>query len=291
MALSLKPDSDSVGASANGAGDHVGLPPGSGSEPAVPIQRDDGPEFGADGAPPAELSDSAVVMPFATATPAAQRPTPTSHWRALLDATDDAFTDAQLLEMMLESFLPQGAAPAVAGRLLKRFGSLAGVVAAEPCQMRDFPMIPDMAIGFLRAVRAVAVRMAREEVVDRQVLDNWDRVITYLRTTMAHRRVEQLRILFLDRSNALIADEVLHEGTIDHTPVYPREIVKRALTLDASALIMVHNHPSNQHRPSPSDVAMTEAVRQALELVGIVLHDHLIIARRGHSSFRRLGLL
>ncbi|TVR78116.1 MAG: DNA repair protein RadC [Rhodospirillales bacterium] len=240
--------------------------------------------------PAAELSDSAVLAPL-TAAASTSHPAPPLRWHELLDGTEDALSDQRLLALLLQVFLPPGGASALTGRLLDRFGSLAGVIAAEPCQLRDFPAVPEAAIGFLKAMRAVAVRMARAEVVERRVLDNWDRVIAYLRTTMAHRRVEQLRVLFLDRANAMIADEVLHEGTIDHTPVYPREIVKRALTLDASALIMVHNHPSNQYRPSPSDVAMTETVRQALELVGIVLHDHLIIARRGHSSFRRLGLL
>jgi DNA repair protein RadC len=134
-------------------------------------------------------------------------------------------------------------------------------------------------------------RLAREEVSERPALDNWDKLVDYLRTTMAHRMVEQFRLLFLDRRNVLIADEVQSQGTIDHTPLYPREVVKRALALDCSALVMVHNHPSNHPAPSKPDIEMTKKVRDALDRVGIVLHDHLIISKRGHTSFRQMGLL
>ena len=130
-----------------------------------------------------------------------------------------------------------------------------------------------------------------EEISARPIVDSWDKLIAYLRTAMAHETVEQFRILFLDRCNVVIADEVQHRGTIDHTPAYPREVVKRALALDASAIIMVHNHPSNHPVPSKADIEMTRTVRQIVDSLGIVLHDHIVISRRGHTSFRQMGLL
>jgi DNA repair protein RadC len=123
------------------------------------------------------------------------------------------------------------------------------------------------------------------------VITNWDKLLVYLRATMAHKTVEQFRCLFLDRSNVLLADEMQNEGSIDHTPVYPREVVKRALILDASAVIMVHNHPSNHSNPSKSDIEMTKRIKNALEGIGVVLHDHVIVTKKGHTSFRILGLL
>jgi DNA repair protein RadC len=142
-----------------------------------------------------------------------------------------------------------------------------------------------------KALRISAARLIREDLTERPVLDSWDKLVDYLRAAMAHKMIEQFRLLFLDRRNVLIADEVQHEGSIDHTPVYPREVVKRALALDASALVMVHNHPSNHPQPSKPDIDMTRQVRDALDRVGVVLHDHLIISRRGHTSFRQMGLL
>jgi DNA repair protein RadC len=146
-------------------------------------------------------------------------------------------------------------------------------------------------ITLFKALRIFGARLVREDLTERPALDDWDKLIAYLRAAMAHRMIEQFRLLFLDRRNVLIADEVQHEGSIDHTPVYPREVVKRALALDASALVMVHNHPSNHPQPSKPDIEMTRQVREALEKVGVVLHDHLIMSRRGHTSFRQLGLL
>ena len=123
------------------------------------------------------------------------------------------------------------------------------------------------------------------------MITNWDKLLVYLRATMAHKTVEQFRVLFLDRTNVLLADEMQNEGTIDHTPVYPREVVKRALILDATAVIMVHNHPSNRLDPSKADIEMTKRIKNALDAVGILLHDHVIVSKAGHTSFRLLGLL
>ena len=179
----------------------------------------------------------------------------------------------------------------VATQLISRFETFGSVISARAEQIRNATDIGPEAIDFLRLVRAAGTRLAREECSERPIVDSWDKLIGYLRTAMAHEMVEQFRVLFLDRRNVLIADEVQHRGTIDHTPVYPREVVKRALDLDASAIIMVHNHPSNHPAPSKADIEMTRTVREIVESLGIVLHDHIVISRRGHTSFRQLGLL
>lgn len=208
-----------------------------------------------------------------------------------LAGPDEQLPDYELLEMLLFFAIPRIDTKPLAKQLLERFGSLGGVVNAAPEQLAEFERIDHFAVTLFKALRAFATRLVKEDLAEKPALDNWDKLIAYLRATMAHRMVEQFRLLFLDRRNVLIADEVQHQGTIDHTPVYPREVVKRALALDASALVMVHNHPSNHPAPSKPDIEMTRQVREALEKVGVVLHDHLIISRRGHSSFRQMGLL
>ena len=140
-------------------------------------------------------------------------------------------------------------------------------------------------------MQEVAVRLSKEEIIDKPVLSSWQALINYCRTAMAHRKTEQIRILYLDRKNVLIADELQGEGTVDHTPVYPREVVKRALDLHASALILVHNHPSGNTAPSQGDIAMTKEIQDACAKLNITIHDHLIIGKKGHSSFKSLGLL
>ena len=208
-----------------------------------------------------------------------------------LAGADNALPDYELLELLLFFAVPKIDTKPIAKQLLSRFGSLAGVVNASAEQLGEIERMDHFTIVLFKALRIFAARLVREDLTERPVLDNWDKLIAYLRAAMAHRMVEQFRLLFLDRRNVLIADEVQHEGSIDHTPVYPREVVKRALALDASALVMVHNHPSNYPHPSKPDIEMTRQVRDALDRVGIVLHDHLIISRRGHTSFRQLGLL
>ncbi len=179
----------------------------------------------------------------------------------------------------------------LAHKLLDRFQTLAGVFNAELHQLADLGPIDRDIYNAFQAVRGVAGHLARQEIVEKPVITNWDKLIVYLRTTMAHKTVEQFRALFLDRSNVLLADEMQSEGTIDHTPVYPREIVKRGLILDASAVLIVHNHPSNRPNPSQGDIEMTKAIKNALDSVGMVLHDHVIVTKSGHTSFRMLGLL
>ena len=208
-----------------------------------------------------------------------------------LAGTDEALPDYELLELLLFFAVPKIDTKPMAKDLLGRFGSLAGVVNASAEQLAETDKMDHFVITLFKALRVFGARLVREDLTERPVLDNWDKLIAYLRAQMAHRMVEQFRLLFLDRRNVLIADEKQHEGSIDHTPVYPREVVKRALALDASALVMVHNHPSNHPQPSKPDIEMTRIVRDALDRVGVVLHDHLIISRRGHTSFRQLGLL
>lgn len=208
-----------------------------------------------------------------------------------LSGTDEGLPDYELLELLLFFAVPKIDTKPIAKDLLARFGSLAGVVNATAEQLTEIERTDHFTITLFKALRVFAARLVREDLTERPVLDNWDKLIAYLRAQMAHRNIEQFRLLFLDRRNVLIADEKQHEGSIDHTPVYPREVVKRALALDASALVMVHNHPSNHPQPSKPDIEMTRIVRDALERVGVVLHDHLIISRRGHTSFRQLGLM
>lgn len=181
---------------------------------------------------------------------------------------DNGLPDYELLELLLFFSIPKIDTKPIAKQLLGRFGSLAGVVNASAEQLAEFQRMDHFTITMFKALRIFAARLVLEDLTDRPVLENWDKLVAYLRAAMAHRMIEQFRLLFLDRRNVLIADEVQHEGSIDHTPVYPREVVKRALALDASALVMVHNHPSNHPQPSKPDIEMTRQVRDALDRVG-----------------------
>ncbi len=216
-------------------------------------------------------------------------------WKAicsrLLAVSDESVSDVDLLALLLSYLGSAVNSRELAGRLIERFGSFGSVVTAKHDKTAESMEIGPAAAEFFALVRAAGTRLAREEICSRPVLDAWDKLIAYLRTTMAHQRVEQIRILFLDRCNVLIADEVQHTGTIDHTPVYPREVAKRALALDATAIIMVHNHPSNHPAPSRADIEMTRTIQDTMSRLGIILHDHIIVSRRGHTSFRTMGLL
>jgi DNA repair protein RadC len=203
----------------------------------------------------------------------------------------DGMPDYELLEMLLTQAIPRRDVKPLAKELLARFGSFAGVITAEPERLLAISGMGESAVAALKVVRAAAVRLLREEATGRDVIGSWDKLVDYCRAAMAHETVEQLRLLFLDRKNALIADEVQQRGTVDHTPVYVREVVKRALELGASALIMVHNHPSGDPTPSRGDIEMTQQVKDALDKIGIALHDHVVIGRKGHESFRAKGLL
>ncbi|MGQ3314333.1 RadC family protein [Reyranella sp.] len=195
-------------------------------------------------------------------------------------------TEQDLLAGLLAS--AQGSEQASA--LLQHFPSIGHVIAAEAAQLRAFGLT-GRDIAALRLVREIACRMARSEVRRRPVLTNWQALIAYLQMAMAGEQVEQFRILFLDTKNNLIADEVQQRGTVNHTPVYPREVIKRALTLNASALIVVHNHPSGDPKPSRDDIEMTRELKAAAKSLEIELHDHVVIGHGTHASFRSLGLL
>jgi len=209
----------------------------------------------------------------------------------LLSAGPEALLDHELLEMVLFLALPRRDTKPIARALLARFGSFANAIAAPLPELREIEGLGEAGAAALRVVQAAALRLARAEVMDRPVLNNWDRLIAYLSAALARERVEQFRVLFLDTRNRLIADEAQARGTVNHTPVYPREVVRRALELQATALILVHNHPSGDPTPSRADIEMTREVKAAAASLGIVLHDHLVVGNGRHLSFRREGLL
>lgn len=209
----------------------------------------------------------------------------------LLDRGGASLADYEVLEFLLFGARARGDMKPLAKKLLERFGSLSKVFTAEPEVLAQVPGMGRASIAALKIVVEAAERLAREEAMAGDIISSWDKLLAYCRQTMAHQKIEQFRLLFLDKRNCLIADEVQQQGTIDHTPVYTREVVKRALELGAAALILVHNHPSGDPQPSAADIAMTEELRSAAEKLGIVIHDHLVIGRAGHASFRSLGLL
>lgn len=203
----------------------------------------------------------------------------------------DAVPDYELLEMVLYRALPRGDTKPLAKQLLQRFGDLNHVLAAPPARLREVAGVGARVIFELKLMEAVGHRMARAQVIGKPILSSWDALLRYCQTAMAHRDLEQFRVLYLDRKNVLIADEPQASGTVDHVPVYPREVVKRALELNASALILVHNHPSGDPSPSQADIEMTYAIRDAAQVLGLVIHDHLIIGKAREISFRAEGYL
>lgn len=208
-----------------------------------------------------------------------------------LNGGAQAMPDYELLEMVLFRAIPRRDVKPLARALLDSFGDFNGVLSAPADRLASVPGIGDAVICELKIIEAAAHRLARARVSGRQVLSSWDALLDYCHTTMAHRETEQFRIFYLDRKNVLIADEEQARGTVDHVPVYPREVVKRALQLNASALILVHNHPSGDPTPSDQDITMTGAVQAALETMGITLHDHIIIGKSCELSFRSHGYL
>lgn len=203
----------------------------------------------------------------------------------------EALADYELLELLLFQSRPRGDVKPLAKALIRRFETFAGVLAAQPAELAMVDGIGEASIVALKTVQAAALRMSRQELIDRPVISSWKKLLEYCHAAMAHEKIEQFRLLFLDGKNALIADEVQQRGTVNHTPVYTREVVKRALELGASAIVMVHNHPSGDPTPSKDDIAMTKEVAAAAEKLGIALHDHLIIGRKGHSSLKSMGLI
>ena len=242
----------------------------------------------------------------------AAAPPPKPHYRGhrgrlqarLLDAGPGALQSYELLELLLAPGDPLGDTKPLAKALLDRYdGNLARALTAPLEELRKIEVevevrgrkrmkrLGDPAIAALKAAQALAHLLLLDEVKKQPVLSSWKQVISYVRAAMAHERTEQFRILFLDKKNILLRDEVQQRGTVDHAPVYPREVVKRALELGASALILVHNHPSGDPTPSRADIEMTKDVQKAAAALGLVVHDHIVIGRDGHASLRTLGLM
>lgn len=203
----------------------------------------------------------------------------------------EAMPDYELLEMVLFRANARADMKPLGRRLLDTFGDFNAVLSAPPERLRKVQGVGDAVIAELKLVEAAARRLARSRVMQRPVLSSWTALIDYCHTAMAHRETEQFRVLYLDRKNVLIADEAQGEGTVDHVPVYPREVVKRALELNASALILVHNHPSGDPTPSRADVDMTQEIERAASALSITVHDHIVIGKSTEVSFRATGLL
>ncbi len=202
-----------------------------------------------------------------------------------------AMSDYELLELVLFRAIPRQDVKPLARRLLDTFGDFNRVISAPPARLAAVQGAGCAVVQELKIVEAAAHRMMRARVMQRPVISGWEAVLDYCHTTMAHRETEQFRVLYLDRKNVLIADEEQARGTVDHVPVYPREVVKRALELNASALILVHNHPSGDPAPSEADISMTRAVDEAARALGLTLHDHLIAGKEAELSFRSAGYL
>ncbi|MEM8693284.1 MAG: DNA repair protein RadC [Pseudomonadota bacterium] len=202
-----------------------------------------------------------------------------------------AMPDYELLELVLFRAIPRRDVKPLAHTLLNKFGDFNRVVSASADRLRDVKGVGDAVVTELKIVEAAAQRLARSKVMHQHAITSWEALLDYCHTTMAHRETEQFRVLYLDRKNILIADEEQAKGTVDHVPVYPREVAKRALELNASALILVHNHPSGDPTPSQSDIEMTHQVERACDALGLTLHDHLIVGKSREISFKSEGYI
>jgi len=207
-----------------------------------------------------------------------------------MDGGAAAMPDYELLEMVLFRANARQDMKPLVRRLLDAFGDFNGVISAPADKLRGIQGVGPAVVVELKLVEAAAQRLSRARVIGRHVLSSWDALLDYCHTTLAHRETEGFRVLYLDRKNTLIADEAMAEGTVDHVPVYPREVVKRALAHNASALILVHNHPSGDPTPSQADIDMTRRIADAAEAIGITLHDHIVVGRSREVSFRSEGL-
>ena len=202
-----------------------------------------------------------------------------------------ALPDYELLELVLFAAIPRRDVKPLAKALLAKFGSFADLIAAPRERLMEVDGIGETVVTQLKIVEAAALRLSKTKVLGRTALSSWTALLDYCTAAMSRAAHEEFRILFLDRKNALIADEVRGQGTVDHTPVYPREIVKRALELSASAIILVHNHPSGDPTPSRADIEMTREIVAAAKALRIAVHDHIVVGRGGHASFKALGLM
>lgn len=221
------------------------------------------------------------------------------HWQGhrdrlrgrLLKRGAHALEDYELLETLLFAFIPRRDVKPVAKALLTRFGSLSAVLAAEPKDLTRVAGIGETVAAYIKATQEIGARAARETIQTRPIISSWAALLGYVRSQLQHETREQFRVLFLDRKNQMISDELMGQGTVDHAPVYPREIARRALELSASALILVHNHPSGDPTPSRTDIDMTREIIDALAPFDIAVHDHLIAAKQGVTSFKTQGLI
>ena len=251
--------------------------------------------FGADGAP-TETPTHLAPSPAADTRSAGENdPSLRGHRdrlrQRLLDGGEAALPDYELLELILFAGSPRSDVKPVAKRLIEDFGSLANVLAASASDLARTRGAGPAGIAAIKAAQAAGTRLARKEASTRPVLNNYKRVIDYCRTAMAWETVEQFRLLYLDKQNRMIADEIVQRGTVDHTPVYPREVAHRALDHGATAIILAHNHPSGDPTPSGADIKMTRVLKEALAPLGVTVLDHLVVAAEDDTSFRTLGLL
>jgi DNA repair protein RadC len=208
-----------------------------------------------------------------------------------LNGGADALPDYEMLEMVLFGAIPRGDLKPLAKDLIAHFGSFADVISAPRERLFEVKGVGEAVVTQLKIVEAAALRLSKTKLLGKPALSSWSALLDYVTAAMARSAHEEFRVLFLDRKNALIADEVQGQGTVDHTPVYPREIVKRALELGASAIILVHNHPSGDPTPSRADIEMTRQIADAARALRVAVHDHIVIGRSGHASFKSLGLL
>ena len=227
------------------------------------------------------------------------QPDPKPHWQGhrerlrgkLLKRGAGALEDYEVMEVILMAFIPRRDVKPIAKALMTRFGSLSGVLAAPSADLVKVDGIGESVAAYLKAIAELQSRASLEEIRRRPAISSWSALVSYVRTELQHEGREQFRVLFLDRKNQLIADEVMGHGTVDHAPVYPREIARRALELQASSLILVHNHPSGDTTPSRADIDMTREIINVLDPLEITVHDHLIAGTGGVTSFRTAGLI
>jgi DNA repair protein RadC len=203
----------------------------------------------------------------------------------------EGVADYELLELLLFSAIPRRDVKPLAKQLIATFGGLSGVMGASLSELQKVKGLSENSAALLKVVQGLTQKMLRGDIMQKPLLGSWQKLIDYCTVAMGQEKREQFRVLFLNRKNQLIADEVQQVGTVDHAPVYPREIVRRALELGATALILVHNHPSGDPTPSDSDIAMTEEIIRAAAALDVLVHDHLVISRNGHASFKSMGLL
>jgi len=236
-----------------------------------------------------------IAAPKPTTSPPAPKPHHIGHRQRLRErfrrVGREGLQDYELLELILFHAAPRKDMKPLAKEMIKACGDLSAVLGASAERLKEIKGVTDNVITEIHIVTAVAEYLGQSRIMYRQAIASWDALIAYCRASMAEKQIEEFRVLFLDRQNRLIADEVVSTGTVDHTPVYPREVMKRALALSASALILVHNHPSGNPEPSKADIEMTNQLRDIGKSLGIVLHDHLIIARQNEISFKNMGLL